>query len=91
MNFVTAEFCTPALATSTQRLPIVTAKFQNDMRVRGDVGDAIALFHTERLQGSRPGITAAEKFFVAETEITINNRFPITIELPSPPRELEGS
>ena len=29
MNFVTAEFCTPAFATSTQRLPIVTDKFHN--------------------------------------------------------------
>ena len=27
-EFVTAEFCTPAFATSTQRLPIVTDKFQ---------------------------------------------------------------
>ena len=31
MNFVTAEFCTPAFATSTERLPIVTDKFQNAM------------------------------------------------------------
>jgi hypothetical protein len=30
MNFVTAEFCTPAFATST-KLPIVTDKFQKDM------------------------------------------------------------
>ena len=31
MNFVTAEFCTPAFATKTQRLPIVTDKFQKAM------------------------------------------------------------
>ncbi len=31
MNFVTAEFCTLAFPTSTQRLPIVTDKFQNAM------------------------------------------------------------
>jgi len=29
MNFVTAEFCTPAFATSTQRLPLLTDKFQS--------------------------------------------------------------
>jgi hypothetical protein len=31
MNFVTAEFYTPPFATSTERLPIVTDKFQNAM------------------------------------------------------------
>ena len=31
MNLVTKAFCTPAFATSTHRLPIVTDKFQKDI------------------------------------------------------------
>jgi hypothetical protein len=59
------------------------------MSIRCDVGHAVALFHTERLQHRRPGITSSEEFLVIQPESAIHYGLAFAVKLSTSARELE--
>src|SRR6476646_6613690 len=50
------------------------------VRVRGDVGDAIALSDTHRLQERRPAITALEELSVRQPQFAVDDGFPVSVK-----------
>ena len=64
-------------------------RFELCLSVGRDVGDAIALTHTQRLQRGRPAIHAIEEARVRRPALAIDDRFPIAIKAPGAARELE--
>src|SRR5258708_32680977 len=50
------------------------------VRVRGDVGDAIALPDTHRLQDRRPVITALEELSVRQPQFAVDDGFPVSVK-----------
>jgi hypothetical protein len=58
------------------------------MRVWCDVSHAIARLQAQLLERGRPLITASEELVVGKSQIAINNRFSLGIELARPAREL---
>src|SRR6266702_3000441 len=50
------------------------------VRVRGDVGDAIALPDTHRLQDRRPAITALEELSIRQPQFAVDDGFPVSVK-----------
>src|SRR5260221_10956886 len=61
------------------------------VRVRGDVGDAIALPDTHRLQDRRPVITALEELSVRQPQFAVDDGFPVGVKPARATRKLHRS
>src|SRR5579871_1876398 len=57
--------------------------------VRGDIGYAIALLDTHRLQESGPAITAIEELGVGEPQLTIDHGLPVGVKPARATREFD--
>src|SRR5206468_3300949 len=64
-------------------------RLQLRVRVRRDVGDAIARLDAEALQRRGPPVAAVEELLVAETQAAIDDGFAVPVQGPRPARELQ--
>ena len=64
---------------------------QVGVRVRGDVGDSIALSDSEGLERRRPAVAAFQELCVGQPQISIDDRFALAVEPSCTPGELQGS
>ena len=48
-------------------------RFQLRVRVRRDVGDAVALPHAQRLQRRRPAVAAIEELLIGEPQFAVDD------------------
>ena len=63
--------------------------FELRVRVRRDVGHAIALAHAEPLQRRRPAVTALEELLVGQPQRAIHDRLAVGVELARAAREFQ--
>src|SRR5206468_11036304 len=64
-------------------------RLQLRVRVRRDVGDAIARLDAEPLQRGRPPIAPVEELLVAEMQAAVDDRFAAPVERPRPACEFQ--
>ena len=60
-------------------------------RVRRDVGDAVALAHTERLQRRRPAVDPLAELLVREAAIAVDHGIAVRVQLAGAAQELESA